>query len=82
MLNLCTKLFLVLPIVNINLINVDTEMEIHPTSETFALLQSQVDSKGRRIQVLRFLQEGLLKVIMKVNDTLAIALFEPDKSVS
>ena len=74
--------FSILPIVNINLINADTGMEIHPTSETFALLQFQVDSEGRKIQVLRFLQDGLLKVIMKVNDALSKALFEPDKSVS
>ena len=56
-------------------------MEINPTSETFALLQSQIDSGGRTIQVLRFLQDGLLKVIMKVNDTIGRAVFEPEKIV-
>ena len=56
-------------------------MEINPTSEIFALLQSQIDSGGRTIQVLRFLQDGLLKVVMKVNDTIGRALFEPEKIV-
>merc|ERR1712156_732471 len=69
-------------IVNISPINIETGMEINPTSEIFALLQSQIDCGGRTIQVLRFLQDGLLKVIMKVNDTIGRALFEPEKTVS
>ena len=81
MVDFVLKYFFLLPTVNINLINVDTGMEINPTAETFALLQSQIDSGGRKIQVLRFLQDGLLKVIMKVNDTIGRAPFEPDKTV-
>ena len=42
-----------------------------------ALLQAQIDSSDRRIQVLRFIdQDGMLQVRMTVGDTIGRALFE------
>ena len=42
-----------------------------------ALIQDQIDSSNRRIQVIRFIREDRLHVIMKVNGVVGKAIFEP-----
>ena len=41
-----------------------------------ALVQTQIDSDGRNIKVIRFIRDDVLNVIMKVGDTSAFAYFE------
>ena len=45
-------------------------------TEFYALLQSQVDSSQRNIQIIRFIRNDYLNVIMKVGNTTGKALFE------
>ena len=46
-------------------------------TEFSALIQDQIDSSNRRIQVIRFIREDRLHVIMKVNGVVGKAIFEP-----
>ena len=41
-----------------------------------ALIQRQVDSSERHIEIIRYVYENVLEVIMKVGDTVARATFE------
>ena len=46
-------------------------------TEFNALLQAQIDSSDRKIQVLRFIRDDMLQVIMSVNGTpVGRALFQ------
>ena len=45
-------------------------------AEFHALLQTQIDSSGRLIKVLRFIQDGKLQVLMQVDQVIGRALFE------
>lgn len=45
-------------------------------TEFYALLQSQIDSSQRNIQIIRFIRNDYLNVIMKVGNTTGKALFE------
>ena len=42
----------------------------------YALVQRQIDSAGRNIEIIRFIRDDILHVIMKVEDTVATAQFE------
>ena len=46
------------------------------TEEHYGLLQSQVDSSGRNIQIIRFIRNEQLNVLMKVQDIVALAISE------
>ena len=41
-----------------------------------ALIQRQIDSSERHIEIIRYVCENVLEVIMKVGDTVARATFE------
>ena len=45
-------------------------------AEFIALVQRQIDSSGRHIEIIRFIRDEILNVIMKVHDTTARAYFE------
>lgn len=45
----------------------------------YALVQRQVDTSGRNIEIIRFIRDEILHVILKVGDTVATAQFQPLK---
>ena len=57
-----------------------SDSNLHPyrgaTGNHLALIQRQVDSSERHIEIIRYVYENVLEVIMKVGDTIARASFE------